>query len=64
MHLSRREFIKSTAVVCAASAAGMSLPGAAQNLLTDPEFTEMKWSKAACRFCGTGCSVNVATKGG
>lgn len=24
--------------------------------------TKLKWSKAPCRFCGTGCSVNVATK--
>ena len=24
----------------------------------------MKWSKAPCRFCGTGCGVNVAVKDG
>ena len=24
--------------------------------------TELKWSKAACRFCGTGCGVTVAVK--
>ena len=35
---------------------------AAQNLVTDSEHTQLKWSKAPCRFCGTGCSVMVATK--
>jgi len=23
-----------------------------------------RWDKAACRFCGTGCGIMLATKGG
>ena len=34
----------------------------AQNIVTDAAQSQLKWSKAPCRFCGTGCSVMVATK--
>lgn len=61
---SRRDVIKAQAVAAAAAAAGMPLPAIASNLVTDKTKTELKWSKAACRFCGTGCSVMVGTKGG
>lgn len=60
--ISRRDALKAKAAAVAAAAAGISLPAAAQNLVTDPEHTQLKWSKAPCRFCGTGCSVMVATK--
>jgi nitrate reductase NapA len=64
MKLSRREFIKANAVVAAASVAGVAAPVAATNLITSSELTKVKWDKAACRFCGTGCSVNVGTMDG
>jgi nitrate reductase NapA len=32
--------------------------------VTDASVTRMTWSKAPCRFCGTGCGVNVAVKDG
>jgi len=60
--LSRRDVIKAQAVTAAAAAAGFSSPAVAQNLVTDASKTGLKWSKAACRFCGTGCSIMVATK--
>ena len=60
--ISRRDALKAKAAAVAAAAAGISLPAAAQNLVTDSEHTQLKWSKAPCRFCGTGCSVMVATK--
>src|SRR5688572_15619173 len=60
----RREFMKQTAAVTAAAAAGITLPAQAQNLVTDRAATELKWSKAPCRFCGTGCGVNVGVKSG
>ncbi|MBS1269443.1 MAG: Periplasmic nitrate reductase [Gammaproteobacteria bacterium] len=63
MKQTRRDFIKHNAVATAAAAAGISLPLQAANLVTDAAATKLKWSKAPCRFCGTGCSVNVATKG-
>ncbi|KXO09587.1 MULTISPECIES: nitrate reductase catalytic subunit NapA [Marinobacter] len=62
MNLTRREFAKANALAMAASAASLSIPAAASNLITNAELTELKWSKAPCRFCGTGCSVMVATR--
>lgn len=62
MNLTRREFAKANALALGASAAGLSIPAGAANLITNAELTKLKWSKAPCRFCGTGCSVMVATK--
>ncbi len=64
MQTTRREFIKASAAASAAAAAGITLPSQGANLITDSEYTQMNWSKAPCRFCGTGCSVNVAVKQG
>ena len=55
--------MRESAAAVAASAAGMSLPAAAQNVIMD-ESAQLRWSKAPCRFCGTGCGVIVAVKGG
>ncbi len=57
MKLTRREFIRQTAAASAAAAAGITLPGA--NVLAQDD---LKWSKAPCRFCGTGCGVLVGVK--
>jgi nitrate reductase (cytochrome) len=64
MQFTRRDFIRSSAIATAAAAAGISAPASATNLITESEYTRLKWSKAPCRFCGTGCSVNVAVKDG
>ena len=63
MSISRRDFVKANAVAAAASVAGMSVPAVASNVVTGAS-TRLNWNKAPCRFCGTGCSVNVATLGG
>ncbi len=63
MKLTRRDFIKQTAVVTAASTAGIPM-AEASNVITDSSRTQLKWSKAPCRFCGVGCGVNVAVKDG
>src|SRR5215471_13132980 len=60
--LDRRQLLKLEAAAIAATAAGMPVPAMAANLVTDRDVTDLKWDKAACRFCGTGCSVMVATK--
>src|SRR5215475_12798583 len=60
----RREFLKLKAAAMAAAAGGLPLPLAAQNLVTERSVTELKWDKAPCRFCGTGCGVMVAVKDG
>ncbi|WP_455287119.1 periplasmic nitrate reductase subunit alpha [Cupriavidus necator] len=62
MKLSRRDFIKQTAVAATASVAGVTLPAGAANFVTDSDMTKLKWSKAPCRFCGTGCGVTVAVR--
>ena len=62
MKQTRRDFLKAQAVTTAAAAAGIPVVSTATNLVTDSEKTALTWSKAPCRFCGTGCSVNVATK--
>jgi nitrate reductase NapA len=64
LKITRRTFVKQSAAAAAAAVAQVPLPGAAQNVVTDAAFTRMKWSKAPCRFCGTGCGVNVAVKDG
>jgi nitrate reductase (cytochrome) len=63
MLLSRRDYLKAQAAAAAAAAAGVSLPASAGNLLTG-EGAKLNWSKAPCRFCGTGCSVMVGVKDG
>ena len=61
MKLDRRAFLKANAAAAAASAAGVALP-AAQAVAQAPD--GIRWDKAACRFCGTGCSVLVGTQAG
>src|SRR5499433_3788097 len=62
--MDRRAFLKLEAAAMAAAVGGLPAPLAAQNLVTDRSITELKWNKAPCRFCGTGCGVMVATKDG
>nr|MDJ0970364.1 twin-arginine translocation signal domain-containing protein [Kiloniellales bacterium] len=62
--ISRRDYIKAQAVAAAAAAAGMPLAAKATELRITRQAAELQWSKAACRFCGTGCSVMVGTKDG
>ena len=60
--LDRRQMLKLEAAALAAAAGGIPSSALAQNLVTERSATELKWNKAPCRFCGTGCSVLVATK--
>ena len=57
----RRSFLKATAAAATASAAGISLPEGAAAATPS---ADIRWDKAACRFCGTGCSVLVGVKDG
>lgn len=62
MTLTRRSFLKANAAAAAASAAGITLPvSIAQAAGAD---NEVKWDKAPCRFCGTGCGILVGTQNG
>ena len=62
MKLTRRDFIKTNAIAATATAAGITIPGVKEALATTKD--DIRWDKAPCRFCGTGCSVLVGTKGG
>ena len=63
MSVSRRDFLKSSAAVAAAGAVGISVPQEAKAAAAKAE-SDWRWDKAACRFCGTGCGIMLATKGG
>lgn len=62
MNLSRRDFMKANAAAAAATAAGLTIPTVtkAATSLAEP----IRWEKAPCRFCGTGCGVLVGTQNG
>ena len=62
--LTRRQFIRNAACATAAVAAGLTVEGDATNVVTEGDLATLKWDKAPCRFCGTGCGVNVAVKNG
>jgi len=63
MDLSRRDLMKAQAAAAAAAAANVALPAQAQNITLREEL-RLKWDKAPCRFCGTGCGVMVGVKDG
>ncbi|ODT08799.1 MAG: nitrate reductase catalytic subunit [Kaistia sp. SCN 65-12] len=64
MTLSRRELLKAQAAGIAAAAANMATPALAQPVSGGVEALQITWSKAPCRFCGTGCGVMVGVKSG
>jgi nitrate reductase NapA len=57
MQSNRREFIKASA---AAAVAGAVAPSVSLAL---PVQDELKWYKSVCRFCGTGCGVQLGMRG-
>lgn len=61
MEISRRNFIKTSAIVAAATAAGVGVPEQMKANAKNAE-NEWRWDKAVCRFCGTGCGIMIATK--
>jgi len=63
MSISRRNFLKSSAAAAAAGAVGITVPAEVQAAAAQGE-KGWRWDKAACRFCGTGCGIMLATKGG
>ena len=63
MGISRRDFLKSSAAVAAASAVGITVPDEIKAKAAKGE-EGWRWDKAPCRFCGTGCGIMLATKNG
>lgn len=69
MDVSRREFLKATAVSLAMAAAGAAVATTAtgcssQSSTSSSQFGETTKYSAVCRFCGTGCGVICEAKGG
>lgn len=63
MQMTRRQLLKANAAAAALGATGVT--GAAAAILTPKDDSNtLRWDKAACRFCGTGCSVMLASKNG
>ena len=59
--MKRREFLQQSGLAVAASSS--LLPDVyAATLQTDPALPVLNWSKAPCRFCGTGCGVEVGVE--
>jgi nitrate reductase NapA len=57
----RRDFVRQAAATAAGTVAGIPIVHAqGGNPLADA--SKLTWSKAPCRFCGTGCGVTVAVK--
>lgn len=62
MSIDRRSFVKLSAMAAASGLAGVRA-GAAP-VSADADGTGVSWNKAPCRFCGTGCHVQVGVKEG
>ncbi len=62
---SRREFIKKTAIASVVAVAGCSQQGTTPTKSVDADLDKsaLKWHKSVCRFCGTGCGVQLGMKG-
>ncbi|MDO9019154.1 MAG: molybdopterin-dependent oxidoreductase [Deltaproteobacteria bacterium] len=69
--MDRREFLRFTAMTAATAAASRvalaQAPG--PTVALDPALAQrmgadVRWDKAPCRFCGTGCHVQVGVRGG
>ena len=68
MTTSRRDFIKQQALSATAAAAGIPIAVQAANPPAKAGATAadvgVRWDKAPCRFCGTGCAVMVGVQDG
>ena len=62
MESTRREFIRTTAATAVLSAVGM--PGASQAFGAASQSDRTEWVKSVCRFCGTGCGVQLGVRDG
>jgi len=60
MTSTRREFIKASAVTSVCAVAGCRGQQGSPNL--DMEAAGQTWVKSVCRFCGTGCGVQLAIR--
>lgn len=62
--MDRRDFLKASAMAAATAAATRTLDEGESHAAEGQGKDEIRWDKAPCRFCGTGCHVQVGVKGG
>ncbi len=70
--MQRRDFLRATALAAASTVIarrlGAAVPEGLPAYATSPTATVtadgVRWDKAPCRFCGTGCHVRVGVKDG
>lgn len=62
MTSTRRDFVRQSAAAAAGAVAGIPIQAVSQGVATPQSNAQLTWSKAPCRFCGTGCGVMVAVK--
>ncbi|MEQ1897059.1 MAG: nitrate reductase catalytic subunit NapA [Vicinamibacterales bacterium] len=58
----RRDFIRASAAAAASAAAGLSVPPAV-TALANQATPGVHWDRGVCRFCGTGCGIQIGTEG-
>jgi nitrate reductase NapA len=63
MSITRRDFMRDAVAAATAAAVGVPLTAADKAIAAEAE-AGWRWDKAVCRFCGVGCGIQVATKGG
>jgi nitrate reductase NapA len=59
--LTRRAFLRASVAAAAAASLGLPIPG---TVLGSESERAWRWDKGVCRFCGVGCGLQIATKGG
>jgi nitrate reductase (cytochrome) len=71
MSMDRRTFLRGAALATASAAAGMHAARAQEGgprrlpqVDDPPSIPGVEWNKAPCRFCGTGCHVQVGVRDG
>jgi len=66
MQSNRRDFLKSQAAAATAAVAGIPIVAAAATATQPASAADsaVRWDKAPCRFCGTGCAVMVGVQDG
>ena len=62
MNCQRRDFLKASALAAATAVAHQRAFGASSATDSKQAASGIKWDKAPCRFCGTGCHVQVGVE--
>ena len=58
---SRREFLRAAAAAATAVAAGLPVPATLRAQAAQAP-SAVRWDRGVCRFCGTGCGIQVGTR--